>query len=189
MQLARDREIKMNPRSIPTWPTRHQAEMLIDVDSCFESLKEKRISKNLIKTQRFVFKNSPFTRQSNRYGRYQHFEFDFEQLKVLTDNWQNCLHQLGGSSRFQVWLRKNWEGCFGTTASNFYGQRKKSRTATLLFYNACILRQNTNAVTVRLCVQIWVSFGSSSRWIGPSSREHLRASNVFVWYINNDFVC
>ena len=35
----RDREIKMSPWSIPIWPTRHQAEKLVDVDSCFENLK------------------------------------------------------------------------------------------------------------------------------------------------------
>ena len=100
-------------------------------------------------------------------------EFDFEQLKILTDDWKTCLHQLGGRSKFQVWLRKNWERCAGTTDSNFYWQRKKSRIMN----------------TLRPCVQIWVRLGSPSRWIGPSTREYLQAPNVFVWYIGNGFVC
>ena len=70
---------------------------------------------------------------------------------------------------------KNRERCVGTTDSNFYGQRKKSRIVN----------------TVRPCVQIWVRFGSPSRWrwIEPSTHEYLQASNVFVWHIGNGFVC
>ena len=44
-----------------------------------------------------------------------------------------------------------------------------------LFDNACTLKQNTNAA--RLCVQI------------KSGSDSIQASNIFVWYIANSFVC
>ena len=86
----------------------------------------------------------------------------FEQLELLKSYRQNCLHRLGGSSRFQVWLRKN---C-GTTDSNFHQQRMQSRTAALLFdnNNACILKQNTN--TARLCRFVFKS-GSGNIHTSP----------------------
>ena len=68
-----------------------------------------------------------------------------------------------------------------------------SKTATVLFDNACILKQETTAifvvsVTVRLRVQIRVRLDSPlMNW--TSSREYLEVSNVSVWYKANGFVC
>ena len=88
----------------------------------------------------------------------------FEQLKHLTSYEQNCLNWLGGSSRFQVWLRKNWERVLRTNLQQLPWTKKVVyRTATLLFdnYNACILKQNTN--TVRLCQFVFKSWSDSTR--------------------------
>ena len=65
-----------------------------------------------------------------------------------------------------------------------------SRTATLLFNNACILRQKTSSRSFCcwLCVQIRVRLDSPlMNW--TSTREYLEVSNVFVWYKANGSVC
>ena len=115
----------------------------------------------------------------------------FEQLKLFKSYWQNCLRRLGGSSRFQVWLRKNWERCFGTTDSNFHEQRKQPLEQQLcylimrVFWNKTRILRGfvslcSNLGQTRLDLRMNWSFNS---WV------FLQASNIFVWYTANGFVC
>ena len=121
-----------------------------------------------VKEQKFAFGNSQFTRQhnislivTNKYRRPGE-----EQLTKLFTS--VISHQLGGR---RVDFKFDWEKKMGKVRWNKWQQfpwTKKvvSRTATLLFDSACILKQKTNtifavSVTVRLRVQIRVSWLTS----------------------------
>ena len=99
-------------------------------------LMKKCNSQRLKKSKKFAFGNSQFTVQhsislsgTNKYRRF---------------SWQSCLQPRlqqtsdqssawRPQSRFQVWLRKKWERCVGSTDSNFHGQRKFSLEQQLCY--------------------------------------------------------
>ena len=76
------------------------------------------------------------------------------------------------------------------TAISMDKESNREQLAFLLFDNACILKQTRILRGFMFKSNlIWVRLDSPSRLIGPSTREYLQASNIFVWYIANGFVC
>ena len=152
-------------------------------------------SQRLKKYKKFAFGNSQFTRQHNNslIGTNKYRRPGEEQLTKLFTS--VISHQPGGR---RVGFKFDWEKKIGKVRWNNWQQfpwtkKVASRTATLLFDNACILKQKTNASfavgdTVRLRVQIRVRLDSPlMNW--TSSREYLEVSNVSVWYKANGSVC
>ena len=99
---------------------------------------------------------------------------------------------LAAAVDFQVWLRKNWEMCFGITDNTFHEQRKQSLEWQLCYLiiimrvfwsKTWMLRGSTslcsNLGQTRLAFRMNWTFNS---WL------LLQASNIFVRYTANGFV-
>ena len=67
---------------------------------------------------------------------------------------------------------------------------ENSNSANWSYLIMRVLWSKTRMLRGLMCSnQSWARLDSPSRWIGPSTREYLQASNIFVWYIANSFVC
>ena len=122
---------------------------------CFEWLKHHKVgifvkkgnSQRLKKSKKFAFGNSQLTRQHNisLIGTNKYRRPGEQQLTKLFTS--VISHQLGGR---RVGFKFDWEKKMGKVRWNNWQQfpwTKKvvSRTATLLFDNACILKQKTSS--------------------------------------------
>ena len=76
------------------------------------------------------------------------------------------------------------------TAISMDKESSREKQLCSVFDNACTYFEAKHEYCEALCSnQIWVRLDSPSRWVWPSTREYLQASNTFLWYIANGFVC